>query len=71
MSGRTRVWCFDVGCNCCSRGTLVGQSITGKNLYSCSVLENRHKKIDGRDCGAFRCNRHINACKIGECRRGE
>lgn len=67
---KERVNCCNAGCNICSNAVRVGESLLGDDLYRCSAQKRKHKKIDARDCNAFRCNEPIwTLCE--DCRKGK
>jgi len=65
-----RVNCFTAGCSNCERAIMVKKNYWGEQLYICDAYQKKHKEIDARDCGNFRCdgNRHLILCK--KCRKG-
>ena len=67
---KERVNCCSAGCDNCSEATYVGRSFLNDELYRCSSFGGRkHKKVDARDCNAFRCNEPIwNYCR--HCSKG-
>ena len=67
---KERVFCTTAGCNICSNAVRVGENFFGEDLYRCSAYRRKHKKIDARDCGAFRCNEpRWTICQ--NCRKGK
>jgi len=68
---KERVNCILAGCNNCAKGVRVGESLFGDDLYRCSAYRNKHKKIDARDCGAFRCNTPNDGILCKDCRKGK
>lgn len=68
---KVRVNCISAGCDKCAKSVRVGESFFGNDLYRCSAYKHKHKKIDARDCNAFRCNNpeFLSFCK--NCRKGK
>jgi len=53
-----RVHCFTKTCRECSKAVFVKENFWGDKLYMCSETNKKHKEIDARDCGGFRCNQY-------------
>ena len=69
---KERVGCFTAGCDICSNAVLVGKTFYWEEpLYSCRAYRKKHKKIDAKDCGEFRCNRESYMALCDDCRRGK
>ena len=65
-----RVRCFTKTCRNCNNAVFVKNGFWGDRLYMCPASPKKHKEIDGRDCGKFRCSDYGEFSLCKECSGG-
>lgn len=65
-----RVNCFAQTCSKCRKAVFVKTSLLGDRLYVCSPMPKKHKEIDARDCGEFRCSEYGEYLYCQDCSGG-
>lgn len=67
----SRINCFSAICKECKHHLLVKKNFFGDKNYVCLFNKKPHKKIDGKNCGNFRCIKDADSILCEFCRRGE